>query len=62
MTDESNFPANDKPAAESASENIAQDLEARVTAADAESVKGGTTNRVKTSDKQQKAVLDFVKG
>lgn len=37
---------------------------AEISEEELEAVNGGTTmvNRVKTSDKQQKAVLDFVKG
>ena len=50
--------------AEAASTNadaLITDVDVTLTEAETGQVRGGT-NRVKTSDKQQKAMLDFVKG
>jgi hypothetical protein len=61
MTQQPQPDANDRTQpATSSPDELVRDLDANVTAEDANTVKGGS--RVKTSDKQQAAVLDFVKG
>ena len=58
MSDESKAP--DSSQAGSSPDELVQDLEVKLTEEQQSQVSGGT--RVKTSDKQQQAVLDFIKG
>ena len=58
VSDQSKVP--DSSQAGSSPDELVQDLEVKLTEEQQSQVSGGT--RVKTSDKQQQAVLDFIKG